>query len=742
MAIMPPVLRLVIAVALIVPLHAGVAQPGASLADLRWSAAKTEAGRFVIVPGERAFVGGYSTPGLEVWTYPLQLVHHYWVSFRLADDTADVDGRTLLRTIEQTPTTATRIYQGRDFGVRERLFTPVDRPAATISYAVEGSRPVLITVHFTPSLNLMWPAGIGGQEIHWDSTHSTYTLDEPSHRFRGAVMSPQIVAHEHIQNNRRDSEFERSISFTVRAEPGPNGVATIAFAGSTTPDEEPVAIARKVLAETKHDEARARARYAELHVIDVVTPDSTVNRALHWAQVTLEQAWVCNPQLGCGSVGGYGPSRGARRPQYDWFFGNDGLVAVDALLREVAYARARDELAFIMRYQNKRTGAIWHELSQSAGFLDWEHAYPYMFVHVDVSFDFLNTFRDYVETTGDVAFAKAHWESIRAAYEYCRATIPAGHTLPEIPAGQQGRDEQDPQRDELSLSLAWVDASQSFASLAHLTGHAALADAAGRGARAARDAIRPAYYDSTTQEWASGHLRSGAPVKGLTGSLVALLHHGLLGKPEQRVLLDALMSSHYRAAWGIRSTPNDSPLYDADSYARGSVWALGTADAAMTLYEAGESAAATALWRDLVPWFELDSPGHMHEVLNGDTFVPERESVPDQTWSAAAFISSAVRGMLGLEVDAEKRQLRFAPRVPPEWDTVRVSHIDLAGADVGLTFRRSGDVAYLDIENSGPAMTLAFSPHSAERHASGGDVIIHCAAQRICHASLHFFALP
>jgi glycogen debranching enzyme len=494
----------------------------------------------------------------------------------------------------------------------------------------------------------------------------------------------------------------------MRAAPGPTGDATVALAGASAPDENPLIIASNLTTQARADEGPARERYAGLSVIDVETPDSTVNRALRWAQVTLEQAWVCNPQLGCGLLAGYGPSRGARRPQYAWFFGNDGLVAVDALLREGAYARARDELSFIMRYQNKRTGAIWHELSQSAGFLDWEHAYPYMFVHVDVSFDFLDTFRDYVVTTGDVGFARTHWSSIRAAYDYCRSAIPPGRALPEIPAGQQGRDEQDPQRDELSLSLAAVTASESFATLARLTGHEGLSATALDASRRARDAIRPAYYDTNRHVWLSGHLRSGAPVEGLTGSLIALLHQGMLNDTEQRALLDTLASPRYRAPWGIRSTPNDSRLYDPDSYARGSVWAIGTADATMAFFEAGRAETATALWRDLVSWFALDAPGHMHEVLNGDRFVPERESVPDQSWSSAAFLSSAVRGVLGLDLDAAKRQLRFAPRLPQGWDTLRVRRLDLAGARVDLALRRSRDVVQLDIENSGPAMTLAF----------------------------------
>ena len=750
----------VIAASLAPPALAQRAEP--SLADLHWNAAETLVGRFLIVPGERAMVSGYSSPGLEVWTYPLQLVRGYRVSFRVDGDTTEMDGRSTMRSLEVTPTATTRVYVGPNFTVRERVFTPVDLPGSTIGYAVESSRPVAITVHFTPSLNLMWPAGIGGQEIHWDSTHSAILLDEPSHRFRGAIASRQIVAHDPIRNDRRGAEFERSFALTLRATPAPGSntaTATVTFAGSSTPADDPLAIGDALLSRQNEHEQRTHARYAALHLLDVETPDTAVNDGLRWAQITLDQAWVCNPQLGCGMIAGYGPSRGARRPQYAWFFAGDGLVAVDALIREGAYARARDELAFIMRYQNRRTGAIWHELSQSAGFLDWTGAYPYMFVHVDVSFDFLNTVRDYVETTGDVAFAREHWKSIRAAYDYCRATVPAGGVLPAIPAGQQGRDEQDPQRDELTLSLAWVTAAESFATLARLTNHAVLATDASRASVRARNAIRRTYYDERRGKWVSGHLRSGAPVEGLTGSSIALLHHGMLGEPERRALLDELASPSYRAPWGIRSTASDSPLYEPDSYARGSVWALGTADAIMAFYQADRPATATALWRDLVPWFGADAPGHMHEVMAGNAFIPQSESVPDQTWSSASFVSSAVRGMLGLELDGVKREIRFAPQLPPEWDSLRVRRVNLSGSDVGLALRRSPDVIELDVENSGAVATLTFRPalvpgvtvRSAEvggrplvgaRSGTPNEVTVVCPPGRTTHLTLRLARPP
>ncbi len=159
-------------------------------------------------------------------------------------------------------------------------------------------------------------------------------------------------------------------------------------------------------------ETESAQHYAELQSRDlqIETPDTNLNRDLAWAEVALDQAWVCNPYLGCGLVAGYGPSRGARRPQYAWFFAGDAMVAVQALLSAGEYDRARAALAFIAKYQDPKTGMIWHEMSQSAGLIDWVGKYPYMFVHVDISFQYLNTVAEYVAASGDKKFLQDHWK--------------------------------------------------------------------------------------------------------------------------------------------------------------------------------------------------------------------------------------------------------------------------------------------------------------------------------------------
>jgi hypothetical protein len=88
--------------------------------------------------------------------------------------------------------------------------------------------------------------------------------------------------------------------------------------------------------------------------------------------------------------------------------------------------------------------------------------------------------------------------------------------------------------------------------------------------------------------------------------------------------------------------------------------------------------------------------------------------VPDQTWSAAAFLSTAVNGLLGIHLDAGKRELRFAPHLPPEWDHLRVRGITLGAKNVGLVMKTSPDVVELEVENLGPPLTLQFRPGLAE----------------------------
>jgi len=684
-------------------------ETGRAVSTLAWSTDSTGPSRFISVHGRRAAIFGYSEDGLEIWAYPLQILSSLRVAFRSQSTTTGIDGQTILRGVIYSPERLTRIYAGPDFIVREELFVPLDLEGAIISYEVESARPVDVVIRFIPVLDLMWPASLGGQEAVWNDAASAYLLSESTHRFTASVGSPDMVAHDETSNSSRRVGRSPGLAFTIRAG-GRDKTARVIVAGSASA-QDPSAIAKRLLQEGPSLEKAAVDHYSSLlsHALQIETPDPDTNRALAWSEIALDQAWVCNPVLGCGLVAGYGPSRKARRPQYDWFFAGDGMVALHGLLAAGQYDRARQELEFILKYQDQKTGMIWHELSQSAGWLDWAK-YPYMYVHVELTFDFLAAVADYFAATGDQKFVSANWESLQSAYQYCRALLDPKDGLPRIPFDKEGSREQEALSDELTLSASWVAAAQSFANLAAATGHGQVAQQAAAASQQGSRAIAQRYWDERQHFWITGYTRSGAPLIDRAVGPASVLGKLLFSQEQRNSLADQLASSDFQADWGTRGKASSASTYDPNSYASGSVWAIGTAGTATAFWAEHRPATALPIWRALVPWSSLDSLGHMHEALAGDYYHEELESVPEQTWSSASFFTATVNGLLGLHVDGASNRITFAPHLPASWDTVTLRNVHVGASDVRMNMVQSVAEVRLLLQNEGTPVGIVFDP--------------------------------
>jgi len=666
--------------------------------------------RFLAAHGRHAFVDGYANSSLEAWIYPFQILSGYRVAFLPQGATTPIPASPLLIRVAYEPNAATRVYLGPDFTVRERILVPLDQPGAILTYQVTGSRPVQIEVHAVPVLDLMWPGGLGGQSTAWNAALSAFVLSEPKDGYTAIVGSPQIVAHDDVVNSPDENGVTNSIGFTLQ--PDSSGAARVYLALNPPHSADPGAVLHQLFTNREQYEAQSTAHFNEVldSSLQIETPDQRVNRAIAWSEIALDQAWVCNPELGCGFVAGYGPSRGARRPQYNWFFAGDGLIASGAALHTGDAARAQQELEFILRYQDRKSGMIWHEISQSAGLIDWAGKFPYMFVHVDISFQFLAALDDYVTTTGDVAFLRTHWDAITAVYRYCQTVIDPATGLPVIPADKEGADEQDRITDDLGLSTSWVQATSAFAHLASLTGHADLADQAAQAAHRAAAAIPAHYWDTQRQFWVSGHTASGAETPERRSSPPEALTLHLFSPAQSATLLDQLSSSAFQTDWGARSIGTGSAGYDPASYAKGSVSALHSAELAQAFWSEHRPVAALALWQSLLPWFSLDSLGHVHEVLSGSVYRPQLESVPEQTWSSAGFLEATIRGLLGLHVDAAANHVVFAPHLPAAWRGVTLHRVRVGSTSLDLALRRTPQGLALSIDNTGTSCSFEFAP--------------------------------
>ena len=695
-----------------------------------WSTDRAQPNRYISAHGIRGFAGGYSEDGLEFWSFPLQLVSGYQLRFALPEAPI-VSANSLLTSVEVDPVGVTRIYTAPDFRVRERITTHAEEPGVLVRFTVEGRNDLQIEVDFRPSLNLMWPAGSGGQETLWDEDARGFLLSEPSRQFRALISSPQTKAHSELNNDRRGSDFNRLTTLTLKPVACAAGqCATLVFAGQSEKENEVHATTAALLraSEDSIDDAK---RFRSPEILKINTPDAEANRAIEWAQISLEQAWTCNARLGCAMVAGYGPSHTSRRPQYAWYFAGDGLIATEALLHEGNYKRAAEELAFLYRYQKPDDGMMWHEISQSAGFLNWAKDYPYMYVHVDITFDFLTELAEYNRITGDQAFLTQHWPATLKAYQYCLSTLDNSDGLPRVPADKMSGNEQDRLTDELTLSASWVSAAHAMSELAASMHDETLSRQAESASQRARESIRSRYWDPKMRRWISGFTRSGSATERTSGADLAAIASGASTPEQTSATLDMLATPAYLTPWGLRSKPSSAPDYDPAGYAKGSVWAVSTAGAAEMMWRTHRADVANALWQSLVPWASVDSLGHMHEVMSGSFFTPQRESVPEQTWSSSAFLSAAIHGMLGLESDGRKSVLHFEPQVPAPWQSLRVEHVHVGNSIVDLTWHSEDGHFTLDVQNAGPKFHLnwnqarigrdATSPVSLERDIMPGN---------------------
>jgi glycogen debranching enzyme len=678
-----------------------------ALPDLNIDTEAVAPKRFLAAKGHKALLEGYGSQSLEGWIYPFQIFDNFRVSFE-KNSGGRIPGASLLRRIIYHPQSLTRVYAAQDFTVEETLFVPVDEPGILISYKVHGGSPVEITAEFHPVLDLMWPAGMGGQDASWLPSLNAFQLAETTGRFHGLIGSPETIRHSDANQYREPWNPQRTLTLTMRTAE----TAKLAIALQMEGHYNGEAAFKKLLNDTGPLLEEAKAHYERLQnsLLSLQTPDERVNGAFAWAEIAMEQALACNPDLGCGLVGGYGPSRDTRRPQYAWFFAGDGLTVLDGLVAVGERALLDDEYRFLSRYQNSKTGMMWHEISQSAPFLDWFGKLPYAFAHVDISPQYLSQFRRTLDWTGDKNLLRRQWPSLQSAYRYSASLVSGGDGLPRIPADKSGANEQNRLSEELSLATAWTSAAEAYSEMAELEGEPDASKEAREWASRARASLPRRYWNEQTKYFITGFLQDGSPLPQIMSSPVETILQKTFPNRYNEAALNFLSAPSFLTDWGIRSIPANDEHFEAASYAGGSVWPVGTGVAARAFFENHRPLIAIPLWRSLVEESFTDSPGHVDEVYSGNSFRELDVSVPEQSWSSSALVTATLLGVLGIEPDALNHKVTIAPHLPPSWNWVAVDRLQIGETTLGFRLQRSLTQTKLEITVKGPPITLIFEP--------------------------------
>jgi glycogen debranching enzyme len=665
---------------------------------------------FLPVVGTRAGLFGNETGRVEAWVYPLKIFREFHLTFHV-DDRA-LPAESLARTLTVRPESASILYAGDSFRVRETLCVPLNEQGAVILLEVETEQPLEIEASFTPDFQLEWPAALGGTYVNWDTRDHAFVFGEETRKFVAFVGSP-TGGDSHLAYQTNYSASDEN-SFRLGVTPKGKETKAVVIAASTAGMEEASKTYHQLLA-SYSDEIRQSADYYRDYLAKTVSlelPDAALQQAYDWARISTIQGLVTNPYLGTGLVAGYRTSGTGQRPGFAWFFGRDSFWTSFALNAEGDYATARTAIDFICKYQ-RQDGKVPHEISQSAGLVPWFKDYPYPYVSADATPLLIIAMNDYTVHSGDLAFAREKWDNVWRAYQFLRSTYDSNGFAQNAGVGHGWVEGGPllPVKNEYYQSGLGVEALHSLSNLAALLGKEDVSKQLASEFEKSKAALDRAFWSPDKSIYGFALKPDNQRVDELSVLTTVPMWFGLPDPSRADQTITQLAAEEHQTDWGMRIISNRSSIYDGSGYHYGSVWPLFTGWASVAEYRYHRELPAYLNLRSNALLGVDGALGHFTEVLSGDYNQSFSTSSPHQIWSAAMAISPILRGMLGLEIDAAKHQMNLTPHIPADWTSVGIHNVNVGGVSVDLRYRKTTDSIELEANRTGNGdCWIEFSP--------------------------------
>jgi glycogen debranching enzyme len=689
----------------------GVARPGTYVGD----------------QGRRAAVFGDEAGNFEVWTWPVKLVRDLNLAFKIPEYDDPIPASTVARHVVVRPEGVTLVYSHATFTVEQHVFVPMNEPGAVMLLEVQTVRPLDVLVRMHADFNLAWPGSFGGGNISWQPEQTRFLLTQGGVRLYNAFIgSPYATSG--TSHPAHDAPLVGS-QFTLRfdtARASAEYIPIVAAGGAMVRDSAERVYTR-LLGNAERYWREKVEHYRGVHgdLLSMRSPDAALDLALEWAKINLDQQLVCNPDLGCGLVAGFGRAgAGNFRPGFGWFFGGDASINSFAMDGLGQFALVRQGLEFFAKYQ-RADGKITHEISQAAARLPWFTDYPYTFFHGDTTpFWILACYR-YWLASGDDAFLRAMWPHIVKAFRWSAATDGNGDGLMENPLAGAGAIEVGGLGENLLTDIylggVWLASLEGLGTMATAMRDGAVGrDAAALLARA-RATLESAFWLDGPGIYAFALLQGGEANAGVSGSRAGqartndaltvwpatAMSFGLLDAARAGRMLREIGSSRLTADWGTRMLASDHRLYEPLHYNNGTVWGFVTGFAAMAHYRYHRAWAGFDLVRDVARTTFDFARGRNPELMSGAFYRQLDTAVPQQFFATSMLVSPLVQGLLGLSADAPRRRVTLSPHLPAEWDSLSVSGFRVGEAVLNVRMRRTaGGMTIRIARMGGPAEPL------------------------------------
>lgn len=665
---------------------------------------------FLPVVGTRAGLFGNEIGRFEAWIYPLKIFRDFHLTFHVGDRALPAE--SLARTLSVRPESASILYAGDSFRVRETLCVPVDEAGAVIVLEVETEEPLEIETAFTGDFQLEWPAALGGTYINWDPTDRAFVFGEEARKFAAFVGSP-TGGDSHLEYETNYSASEEN-SFRLGVTQKGKETKALVIAASVSGVDDAASTYHRLL--TTYSQAiRQSADYYRGYLAKTVAlelPDAALQQSYDWARISTIQGLVNNPYLGTGIVAGYRTSGTSQRPGFAWFFGRDSFWTSFALNAEGDYGTARTAIDFICKYQ-RQDGKVPHEISQSASLVPWFKDFPYAYASADATPLFLIAMNDYVVQSGDLAFARDKWDNLWRAYQFLRSTYDSKGFAQNAGVGHGWVEGGPllPVKNEYYQAALGVEALSALSNLAALLGKEDVSKKLASEFQKGKPALDQAFWSPEKEQYAFALKQDNQRADDLSVLSTVPMWFGLPDANNADETITKLAAEEHQADWGMRIISNRSNLYDGSGYHYGAVWPLFTGWASVGEYRYHREFPAYLNLRSNALLGVDGALGHFTEVLSGDYNQSFATSSPHQIWSAAMVISPILRGMFGLGTDAAKHEIRLSPHVPADWTSFAMRGVRVGAAAVDIQYRKTADSIALEVKRTGSGdCWIEFSP--------------------------------
>jgi glycogen debranching enzyme len=557
----------------------------------------------------------------------------------------------------------------------------------------------------------MWPASIGTGYCDWDDASKSFRFGADGQSFAAVLGSPDatLTAREYATNYSADPHWV----FTLGTIKG-HAERVLAVAASMQSAAEALAAYRRLLARAPRvlSETESYYRGYLTNTVELELPDRGLQQAYDWSRISMVKGLVDNPFLGQGLVAGYGPSKGAYRPGFAWFFGRDSFWTSLALISAGDFASARAAIRFVSRFQ-RADGKIPHEISQSASLVDWFRQFPYGFASADATPLYAIATADYLRATGEVAFAEEQAPRLWKSLEFMHSTLDEAGFPKNLGVGHGWVEGGPllPVRVEFYQAACYLEALRSLAAVARLLHDDRRAQQIQAEFDEKRRTLEQRFWLPEAHRYAFALDTNGRPVDQPSVLATVPMWFGLVNREHAQEMIRLLAEEQHATDWGMRIISSESSLYDPSGYHFGSVWPLFTGWASVGEYRSHMAQAGLANLQANA-WLSADGAGgNTTEVLSGDSYAPLSTASPHQIWSAAMVVSPLLRGLLGLDSDAIEHRMIFAPHLPADWQTVGMHGVPFGGGRVNLDIRRDSRMLELAVASSAAGeFTLEFAP--------------------------------